>query len=516
VNRAQSQLIRERIRVTCNKIRTWEKDIEREKDIVYKRLHDDLSTTESIDLFMEKAHQTVYEACKITQKDKLKRLLQKKQHSEPDLSGTQLKKWVINISQRTLNNSEVTVLSKGLNYAVSPQKVPVTDYIVQTEKACKLLPPQERDSLRLEVAATCKSYSPSKPNITRSEREALYNLRKDKTIVILPADKGRATVVLDKEAYVEKVNVMLSDSRTYDRLPKDPTQKYRKQLQEMLDSFKERKKLSQKLYDHLKPDSQWQNIPRMYCTPKVHKTGTPLRPIVDYCGSINYKTSRHLADILNPLVGKNGHAVKNSREFAKEIREMKIHEDEELCSFDVVSLFTNTPIQHALEVTEVKLKQDKNLQKRTSLEVPDIMKLLHFTLTTTYFVFQGNLFVQKFGTAMGSPVSPLIANLFMEALEEKAIRTAPTACRPHLWKRYVDDTLVIVKKGTSQQLLDHLNQLDTTKSIKFTKEDEENRSIAFLDTKLEVQPDGRIKIKIFRKPTHMDQYLNFTSHHPVH
>ena len=516
VNRAQSQLIRERIRVTTNKIKTWESDIEGQKNIIYDHIHGDQDAKQNIDLFISKTHNTVYEGCKERQKEKLKRFLSKKQETEPDLSGGLLKKWVINISQKVLSNEEESILSKGLNYAVSPQKVPVTDYIVQTEKACRLLPPEDRDSLRSEVVHICRSHKPSTPNITRAEREALVNLKKDDNIIILPADKGRATVIMDKENYVSKVNTMLNDTRTYDKLSKDPTPTYKKKLQTMLDKFKDDGKISESLHKHLSPDSQSQNTPRMYCTPKVHKAGTPLRPIVDYCGSINYNTSRYLADILNPLVGKNGHSVKNSREFVKEIKDMHIKEEEELCSFDVVSLFTNTPIEQALEVTARRLEKDSTLKKRTNLTVPDIMKLLQFTVTITYFAFQGQLFVQKFGTAMGSPVSPLIANLYMEALEEEAIRTAPIECRPRLWKRYVDDTLVIIKKGTSEQLLEHINQIDSTQSIKFTKEDEENRSIAFLDTKLEIKPEGNINIKVFRKATHTDQYLNFSSHHPVH
>ena len=434
VNRAQSQLIRERIRVTTNKIKTWESDIEGQKNIIYDHIHGDQDAKQNIDLFISKTHNTVYEGCKERQKEKLKRFLSKKQETEPDLSGGLLKKWVINISQKVLSNEEKSILSKGLNYAVSPQKVPVTDYIVQTEKACRLLPPEDRDSLRSEVVHICRSHKPSTPNITRAEREALANLKKDDNIIILPADKGRATVIMDKENYVSKVNTMLNDTRTYDKLSKDPTPSYKKKLQTMLDKFKDDGKISESLHKHLSPDSQSQNTPRMYCTPKVHKAGTPLRPIVDYCGSINYNTSRYLADILNPLVGKNGHSVKNSREFVKEIKDMHIKEEEELCSFDVVSLFTNTPIEQALEVTARRLEKDSTLKKRTNLTVPDIMKLLQFTVTTTYFVFQGQLFVQKFGTAMGSPVSPLIANLYMEALEEEAIRTAPNECRPRLRK----------------------------------------------------------------------------------
>ena len=103
----------------------------------------------------------------------------------------------------------------------------------------------------------------------------------------------------------------------------------------------------------------------------------------------------------------------------------------------------------------------------------------------------------------------------MEDLEKQAIATAPEVCRLSLWKRYVDDILEKIKIGHTQQLTEHLNQIDTTGNIKFTHEEEQQGTIAFLDMKIHHDEDGSVKIKIYRKPTHTDQYLLWTSEHPV-
>ena len=151
----------------------------------------------------------------------------------------------------------------------------------------------------------------------------------------------------------------------------------------------------------------------------------------------------------------------------------------------------------------------------TNLEVDDIMDLTEFIATTTYFSFRGQLFKQKLGTAMGSPVSPILANFFMEWLEQQAIATAPIDCKPKLWKRYVDDILEIIKSGKVEALTDHLNGIDKTNSIKFTHEPENNGQIPFLDTLITRREDGSIKLLVYRKATHTDQYLSFQSHHPL-
>jgi hypothetical protein len=104
----------------------------------------------------------------------------------------------------------------------------------------------------------------------------------------------------------------------------------------------------------------------------------------------------------------------------------------------------------------------------------------------------------------------------MEHLEQTAIATAPIAVKPTLWKRYVDDILEKIHKNQVQNLTDHLNQADNTGSIKFTAEPEKDGKIPFLDTLITRRPDGSVKLMVYRKPTHTDQYLHFSSHHPIH
>ena len=113
---------------------------------------------------------------------------------------------------------------------------------------------------------------------------------------------------------------------------------------------------------------------------------------------------------------------------------------------------------------------------------------------------------------MGSPVSAVVANLYMEFFEGLALNAAPA--RPRIWKRYVDDTFSVMKKSDVDGLLNHLNSVRP--SIKFTMELEEDESIPFLDTRVTRKVEGKLDITVYRKPTHTDRYLYFRSHHPTH
>lgn len=112
---------------------------------------------------------------------------------------------------------------------------------------------------------------------------------------------------------------------------------------------------------------------------------------------------------------------------------------------------------------------------------------------------------------MGSPISPSIANYFMEHFEEQALNSAPK--KPKLWLRYVDDVFAVWSYGEDELLtfLNHLNNQHP--NIKFTIEKEKDGILPFLDVKIERKPDGSLIHSVYRKPTHTEQYINASSHH---
>nr|CAH8826073.1 unnamed protein product [Trichobilharzia regenti] len=185
------------------------------------------------------------------------------------------------------------------------------------------------------------------------------------------------------------------------------------------------------------------NVPKIYGKIKLHKEGYPIGPIVDFRNTPTYMLSRFLSTILRPTRDNSKARIVESFELVRRIKTTKIEEEEILVSFDVNSLYTKIPIQMAMIALKEKLNEDNGLKDRTQLSVEEIIKGVDFCLTT-YFTFEGKIYQQNEGVAMGSPISPIIADIFMDYWEENGLKPFRSSLK--CWCRYVDDTLVIVKK----------------------------------------------------------------------
>ena len=363
------------------------------------------------------------------------------------------------------------------------------------------------DDIRTRIVGVLNK--PIRPyrNLSPEEEEALKRLRCDKSIVILPADKGRSTVVMDLEEYDKKMLSIVNDVNTYNCLKKDPSSTLQSKMNSLLLTQVKKDELPQNLYQRLRRSDA--TTPQIYGLPKIHKLDAPLRPIVSFYSSPTYHLSKHLSLILSPLVGNSISHVRNSCDFVTFVTSHQL-EDEIMVSFDVVSLFTKVPTKLAIQVARQRLEEDANLTDRTTLSIDNIICLLEFCLDATYFSFKGKYYKQIFSTAMDSPVSVTVANMVMENVEQRALSSFDY--KPIFWKRYVDDTFTALPASIVDRFHKHLNSIEP--SIQFTVEIEENGRLPFLDVLITRNDDGTLCSSIYRKKTHTDQYLQYSSHHP--
>ena len=123
-----------------------------------------------------------------------------------------------------------------------------------------------------------------------------------------------------------------------------------------------------------------------------------------------------LAKILKPLVGKSPPHINSTQDFVEQVRHITLAPGECLSSYDVSALFTPVPIRSSLKNNKGSIGKGPTLKDRTVIGIDDIILLLEFCLKNNYFSFQGQFFEQVEGAVMGSLVSPIVANLYMEYL----------------------------------------------------------------------------------------------------
>ena len=148
--------------------------------------------------------------------------------------------------------------------------------------------------------------------------------------------------------------------------------------------------------------------------------------------------------------------VNNSKKFAQEACEMSMGQNDELRSYDVSALFTSMPVDKALNVFMIMLEADDMLKDRTLLEPGNIIKLtsLCFICVLTSYTRVSTTYRSAYGP-------PIVCNLHMEYLEQKALTTAKHP--PNWWRRYVNDIHTVLKKEHAQDFSD--------RSISFIDED---------------------------------------------
>jgi predicted GIY-YIG superfamily endonuclease len=429
---------------------------------------------------------------------------------------------IFNFSNKTLSEEQKNILSKGLSYGIKAKRVDEYDLLARFEQLAKTLEglemAEEENGLKaplnnrqvfLQKLQTMafeflKLANNGFDNLTANEKQALDTLAEDKSIVICKADKGNSVVIQNVVDYKAKVMKILNDTRKFKRLNSDPTVQREEKLIRLLRKLKKEGKLENQIYKRVYPCGSRAGV--MYGLPKVHKRDVPVRPIISAVRTYSYGLAKYLDEILKPLTKNRDFMLKDTFDFVNRVSSIN-NSTKTMVSYDVESLFTNIPIKETIEIILNRVFKD-GVESYHDLERDDLKILLTICTQESHFQFDGVYYEQIDGVAMGSPLGPLFANVFMDEFEHKHVESLKEIGLD-TWLRYVDDVFALVNDRTSAiRILEKLNTLH--RSIKFTIEHETNDGLPFLDTRV-VRSADRLYTTLYHKPTFTGIYLNWTS-----
>lgn len=386
-----------------------------------------------------------------------------------------------------------------------------------------LLPPQVHRLMEQDTTDFKNTYRPcrERANLKLEELRALRDLMHNRNIVIKPADKGSAIVILSRDQYIFEVNRQLSDQTYYKKLDGPIFTQTIPMVRQIMDQLHRTKFISAKQKAYIIGQSE-PRPRRFYVLPKIHKDPEswtvpgeipPGRPIVSDCGSDTYGTAEYIDHFLYPLSIKHPAYIKDTYHFIELVRNLSVPLDSLFFTIDVESLYTNIDIPAGLATVR------RFFQKFPDMERPDeqILKLLEINLTRNDFEFNGEYYLQIKGTAMGKRFAPSYANMFMADWEEQALAKCPI--QPLHYLRYLDD-IFGVWVGSREELENFVHTLNThDPSIKL-KHKITDDSIDFLDTTIYKGRDfahtNKLDIKVFFKSTDTHALLYKSSFHPKH
>ena len=454
--------------------------------------------------------------CKFKCKNKIDRLINSLECNGKTISNSNLnQKWFKNLSGTQIPDNVAKVASLGINFGLTLEnrEIPTFNIIADIESNINKIPAESQDEARLKIVNCVNNFKKSgrKPKSKllqpfKEIKETKNFIKNNPDIIFTKADKGNVTVALTRNDYNEKVKNLLHDVSTYEVRTNDTTTKIQNKVNTLVKKWENKKLINNLLAKDLRTSIA---VPsRFYGLPKIHKVGHPVRPIVSYVGSPTYNLASYFSNAISKNVTPPQSKVINSFELVQKLRNVTIPQNVVLASLDVVSLFTNVPKEAAVSAVKSRWQE---IQPKVKMPWKDFEEGLLLCLNSTDFNFDGITYFQKRGLPMGSPFSPILADIVMDDLEKE--RLSNLGFELPLYLRYVDDILIAVPNTEIDNILQFFNTNNF--NIKFTLEKEIEQTINFLDISITRKQDQKLSLNWYRKPTWSGRYLNFFSHHPL-
>ena len=189
---------------------------------------------------------------------------------------------------------------------------------------------------------------------------------------------------------------------------------------------------------------------KLYGTPKIHRLSDrdgieklPIGPLIFILNTATYQLAKYLAKQLSSL-GTSEYAVPSSKEFMTTIKNVQVPSGYHMISFDVKSLFTNVPLEYTIGLVLERIYNKGELV--TNITRSEMKEMLLLCTKNVHFSYNHDIYIQRDGVAMGSPLGPVFAGIFMVNLGRSLVPKLNVYI--NFWRRYMNDTVTFVKIGS--------------------------------------------------------------------
>ena len=322
---------------------------------------------------------------------------------------------------------------------------------------------------------------------------------KEHELLAIPFDKGTGICLMKSTTYKSKIDDILQ-LRQFKKIQitrknaKNMSVKEEERVNDKLQELLDANEIDETLFEEIK--SMGGQLPRLYGLAKVHKPNVPIRPVLSMPGSPYYKIAEKVTKWLSVIPESKINC--STKETVDQLKNVTLDPDEVVISFDVSSLYTNVPVNEAIQDAADRLYSG-------NFPTPPVSKETFTTLTklsTTNVIVSTHdgLYRQIDGLAMGSQPAPPLANIWLSKFESDIKDDAK------IFKRYMDDILRTIKAELIEAKLQAINDLHP--NLKFTIEVEEEGRLPFLDMRI-LHVDNHLHSTWYTKPTDTSLIMNF-------
>lgn len=381
---------------------------------------------------------------------------------------------------------------------------------------------QTRD-LVLRCREAGKGTRKTKSSIRHARTATSLKKKLETTQVYLQkTDKSKVFHMADRAEYIRKAYEYMDKTQAYTHIAENPLADIVNRLNELLRSLLATQDIPNRLFNAWYITTAREDEVRLghlYFLPKIHKPGTPLRPIVSGLHMPTLPIARYIDDLSRPLFNimalKSHTVVDSGVELVKVLRKWTAEEglltpDCNFVTMDVTDLYTMIP-QAPGVASLLKIIGKCGKTRLGELSKNAVRRLSLFIMGNSYFVFDGKYYHQKRGGAMGNPLTLTISNSYMFFWQKKFADTV-TGQR-HLMKRYIDDIIFTTGLSTieCEKLVEDLNTRDPNIQLSA----DIGKTVNFLDVQI-TNRRGKLETRVYHKPSHQPYFLPESSTHMDH